>query len=109
MKKIIAILLAVLVAFSTFSVAVMAEEAEVETTAAAVEEGTDEDNLVKPENMNQLKLSVIFKAFEKVISFFIDLIEQIIPGLDLDGTLADGVGGLGDDISDRIDQVYPQA
>ncbi len=117
MKKILAVLLAVLVAFSALSVAVMAEET-VDTTEAVVEENANdsiknEDGLVVPGNMNQLKFSVIFKAFEKVINFFISIFESlfgnIIPDLDLDNELATGVGNLGNDILDRIEQVTPQA
>ncbi len=89
MKKILAVLLAVLMAFSALTVSVMAAE---ETTVAV--EAEAEDNLVQPENFTQLLISVIFKAFEKVISTFISFFEDLIPGFDLDGALADGIGGL---------------
>lgn len=116
MKKILAVLMAVLVAFSALSIAVMAEET-VDTNEAVVEENTtrnimNEDGLVFPENFVQLELSVVFKIFEKVINFFITTIESIfgdiLPELDIDGEIATNVGNLGDDISDRIEQVFPQ-
>ncbi len=69
MKKILAVLMAVLVLFSTCAVSVFATEAEPDTST----EVTEESDLVFPENLTQLKLSVVFKAFEKFFSFIINL------------------------------------
>ena len=114
MKKLLAVLMAVLVAFSALSVVVMAEETV--DTDAVVEENKNimnDEGLVYPENFKQLEFSVIFKLFEKFLTYIFDLIESvfgdILPDLNVDDTLAGGVGDLGDSITDRIEQVYPQA
>lgn len=115
MKKIIAVLMAVLMAFSALSVVAMAEEAT-GSTETVVDENkniVNDDGLVFPENFTQLEFSIIFKLFEKVFSYIFDTIESLfgdlLPDLDLDGELATEIGGLGDDISNRIEQVFPTA
>ncbi len=111
MKKVLAVIMAVLVVLTTCSIAVMAEETDAETNVAVEENTTrnikNEDGLVVPINFNQLKSSVIFKIFEKIISFILSLFGEQAP--EIDQELADAVGGLGDDISNRIEQVYPQS
>ena len=107
MKKILSVLLAVLVVFSTFSVAVFAEDT---TEAPAVEETTKEsikndEGLVYPQSKNQLEFAVIFKVFEKIINYFIDLINEIFPDLNLDNVLAGGVG----DLAGKVESSIPQA
>ncbi|MBE6716308.1 MAG: hypothetical protein E7573_05245 [Ruminococcaceae bacterium] len=101
MKKILAIFLSALVVFMTCSIAVMADETDVETTAApvVVEENTtrdimNDDGLVVPINLNQLKSSIIFKIFEKIIKFILSLFGvEIAPEIDQEGaTLVDEIG-----------------
>lgn len=101
MKKIIAVLLAVLVVFTTCSIAVFAEETEVETTAPVVVEEEDttrniknDDGLVVPLNFNQLKSSIIFKIFEKIIGFILSLFgAEQAPEVDKEAaTMVDEIG-----------------
>ncbi len=114
MKKLLAVLMAVLVAFSALSVVVMADEtAGAETVVEDNKNIMNEDGLVFPENFTQLEYSIIFKLFEKALTYIFDLIESIfgdiLPELDVDDTLAGGVEDLDGIISDRIEQVVPQA
>lgn len=114
MKKLLAVLMAVLVAFSALSVVVMAEEtADTETVVEENKNIMNDDGLVFPENFKQLEFSVIFKLFERLFTYIFETIESLfgdlLPELDLDGELATEIGGLGDDINDRIEQVFPQA
>lgn len=103
MKKIFSVFMAVLMVFGACSAACFAAAPEAETTtAAAAEEETTrdimtDDGLVVPLNWNQLKQSVIFKIFEKVIKFFLSLfgIEQ--------GDQIDKEGAT--DVSDIVDWV----
>lgn len=101
MKKILAVLMAVLVVFTTCSIAVFAEEEDVETTVAATvkEESTtrnilNDEGLVVPINLNQLKSSLIFKIFEKIIKFILSLFgADVAPEVDKEGaTLVDEIG-----------------
>lgn len=103
MKKLLAIFMAVLVVFTTCSIAVMAEETtaeEVTTAPAAVQEENttrdimNDDGLVVPINFNQLKSSVIFKIFEKIIKFILSLFgADVAPEVDEEGaTLVDEIG-----------------
>lgn len=101
MKKILAIIMAALVVFTTCSIAVMADEtAEVETTAVVVEkeEATtrnilNDEGLVVPINMSQFKSSIIFKIFEKILSFILSLFGDAAPEVDQEGaTLVDEIG-----------------
>ena len=114
MKKLLAVLMAVLVAFSALSVVVMADEtAGAETVVENNKNIMNDDGLVFPENFTQLEYSIIFKLFEKALTYIFDLIESIfgdiLPELDVDDTLAGGVEDLDGIISDRIEQVVPQA
>lgn len=113
MKKLLAVLMAVLVAFSALSVVVMADEtAGAETVVEENKDIMNEDGLVFPENFTQLEFSVIFKLVEKLFTYIFETIESLfgdlLPDLNIDDELATGVGNLGDDISDRIEQVFPQ-
>ncbi len=102
MKKILAVLMAVLVVFTTCSIAVFAGETDAETTAPAVVEKEEsstrdimnDDGLVVPINFNQLKSSIIFKIFEKIISFILSLFgADVAPEVDQEGaTLVDEIG-----------------
>ncbi len=100
MKKVLAVFMAILVLFATCSVAVMAEETDaVETTTVAVEEDTtrsikNDDGLVVPVNFNQLKSSLIFKIFEKIISLFLGLFGvETSEKIDQEGaTIVDEIG-----------------
>ena len=84
MKKILAVLMAMLVLFSTCAISAFATEAAPEETAT---EAADESDLVFPNNFTQLKLSVVFKAFEKFFSFIINLFGDYAD--DFDNDLAD--------------------
>ena len=113
MKKILAVFLAVLMAFSVFSVAVMAddeEQAEPNSTVIEIEvtENPNEpttrnilsDNgLVVPINFKQLKMSVIFKIIEKVLKFIFGLF-----GGDIDDNLASEVSSIGGEIQSAIEE-----
>ncbi len=113
MKKILAVLMAALVVFTTCSIAVMAEETTeiVETTAPAVsEEGTtrnimNDDGLVVPINMNQFKSSIIFKIFEKIIKFILSLFgADVAPEVDKEGaTLVDEIGSA---LDERLTDIF---
>ncbi len=109
MKKILAVLMAVLVVFTTCSIAVFAGETDVETTAAATEEGPrdilTDDGLVVPVNMNQLKSSIIFKIFEKIISFILSLFgEDTGNEIDKEGaTLVDEIGSA---LDERLTDIF---
>ncbi len=101
MKKLLAIFMAVLVVFTTCSIAVFAGETDTETTTAPVvqEENTtrnikNDDGLVVPINFNQLKSSLIFKIFEKILSFIFSLFGvDVAPEVDQEGaTLVDEIG-----------------
>ena len=103
MKKIIAILLAVLTIFSAMSVAAFATAADGDETstieAPPVPEGEDkttrnivnEDGLVVPVNETQLKFSFVFKVVEKVAKFILGIF-----GKDVDDALSGGVKDFGD-------------
>ncbi len=113
MKKILAVFLAVLMAFSVFSVAVVAddeEQAEPNSTVIEIEvtENPNEpttrnilsDNgLVVPINFKQLKMSVIFKIIEKVLKFIFGLF-----GGDIDDNLASEVSSIGGEIQSAIEE-----
>lgn len=110
MKKILAIFLTLLVVFSTCSAAVFAVEIE-ETTAPEVstEESTssikNEDGLVVPGNMNQLKTSVIFKIFEKIISFILSLFgAEVAPEVDKEGATV--VDELASALDERLTDLF---
>lgn len=114
MKKLLAILMAVLVAFSALSVVVMADEtADTETVVEENKNIMNDEGLVFPENFTQLEFSVVFKLIEKVFTYIFETIESLfgdlLPDLNIDDELATGVGNLGGDIADRIEQVFPQA
>lgn len=81
MKKILAVLMAMLVLFSTCAISAFATEALPEET---VTEEAEDNGLVFPENMTQLKLSVVFKVFEKFFSFIINLFGDYADDLDND-------------------------
>ena len=89
MKKILAVLMAMLVLFSTCAVSAFATEMLPEETTT---EASDDNGLVFPENMTQLKLSVVFKVFEKFFSFIINLFGDYAD--DLDNDLADLVASI---------------
>lgn len=110
MKKILAIFLTLLVVFSTCSAAVFAVEIE-ETTAPEVstEESTssikNEDGLVVPGNMNQFKTSIIFKIFEKIISFILSLFgAEVAPEVDKEGATV--VDELASALDERLTDLF---
>lgn len=103
MKKLIAVLLAVLTLFSAMSVAVFATAADPDESssieAPPVPEGEDkttrnimnEDGLVVPVNEMQLKASFIVKIVEKVVKFMLGIF-----GKDVDDSLTEGVRRVGE-------------
>lgn len=105
MKKILAVLMAVLMAFSALSVVAMAEET---TAAETIVENNNsiknDDGLVFPENFTQLVMSVFVKLFETVVNFFSSIIENIFPDVDLDQELANGAGSIGDKLDGFLSQ-----
>lgn len=126
MKKVLAVFMAALVAFSTLSIAVFAAEPEaatvaeeteqtetekpvVETTTVTVEEKTtrnikNEDGLVVPINLRQLKDSVIFKIFEKIFKFILSLFGAEGPEIDKEGaTIVDEIGSA---LDERLSHIF---
>lgn len=111
MKKILAVIMAMLMALSVFTVAVMAEdEAEPSSTVIEIEitENPNEpttrnivsDNgLVVPINFTQLKQSVIFKLIEKVLKFIFGLF-----GEDIDDNLASEISSIGGEVQSAIEE-----
>ena len=112
MKKVLAVFLAMLMAFSVFGVAVMAEDESEEPGTTVIEiEITENPNepttrnivsdngLVVPINFKQLKMSVIFKIIEKVLKFIFGLF-----GGDIDDNLASEVSSIGGEIQSAIEE-----
>lgn len=99
MKKILAVLMSVLVVFTTCFITVFADEAVDESSPTVVKEESTtrdimtDDGLVVPINFTQLKSSVIFKIFEKIIKFILSLFgAETGPEVDNEGaTLVDEV------------------
>ena len=113
MKKMLAVFLAMLMALSVFSVAVIAEDGEgdpVETTVVEIEITTNpnepttrnivsDNGLVVPINFKQLKMSVIFKIVEKILKFIFGLF-----GGDIDDNLASEVSSIGGEVQSAIEE-----
>ena len=114
MKKILAVLMAMLMAFSVFTVAVMADDEvieeehsstviEIEITENPNEPTTrnivSDNGLVVPINFTQLKQSVIFKIIEKVLKFIFGLF-----GEDIDSNLASEVSSIGGEVQSAIEE-----
>ena len=89
MKKVLAVFMAILMAFSAVSLVAFAEDSEpadTETTTEAADDSPrypedtgirnimNSDGLVFPINFDQLKMSVVFKIIERIINFFLGLI-----------------------------------
>lgn len=113
MKKVLAVFMAILMAFSAMSLVVFAEDANPadepsseETTEIRYpdpEEPRDilnEDGLVFPINFNQLKMSFVFKIIEKIINFFLGIF-----GGDLDANLTDSVSDAGKWLDEAISNI----
>ena len=115
MKKVLAVFLAILMALSVFSVAVMADDEgatgetpntttiEIEITENTNERTTrdiqNDEGLVIPINFKQLKMSVIFKLIEKVLKFIFGLF-----GGDIDSNLASEVSSIGGEVQSAIEE-----
>ena len=115
MKKVLAVFLAILMALSVFSVAVMADDEgatgetpsnttiEIEITENTNERTTrdiqNDEGLVIPSNFKQLKMSVIFKLIEKVLKFIFGLF-----GGDIDSNLASEVSSIGGEVQSAIEE-----
>ena len=111
MKKVLAVFMAILMAFSALSVAVYAEDAAgaEDTTGSTVihypEEDTtrdivNDDGLVFPINFTQLKMSFVFKIVERIINFFLGIF-----GEDLDMNLTDSVADAGKWLDEAISNI----
>lgn len=108
MKKILAVFMAILVVFTTCSIAAFAGETDVETTAATDEGPRDimnEDGLVVPVNPNQLKTSLIFKIIEKIIKFILSLFGADV-GDEIDKEGATLVGEIGSALDERLTDLF---
>lgn len=114
MKKILAVFMAMLMALSVFTVAVMAEDEVIEEEHSStvieidITENPNEpttrnivsDNgLVVPINFTQLKQSIIFKIIEKVLKFIFGLF-----GGDIDDQLASEVSSIGGEVQSAIEE-----
>ena len=114
MKKVLAVVLAMIMAFSVFTVAVMAEDEgssevvnttqiEIEITENPNEPTTrnikNDEGLVIPINFTQLKQSVVFKIIEKILKFIFGLF-----GADIDNILATEVSSIGGEIQSAIEE-----
>ena len=99
MKKLLAVLMAVLVAFSAFSFVVMADEVVAEEPVETVAD----DEAVVPQNFFQLTAAFFVKSFDKFASFFIGLFGEF-SGM-VDGAFASAV----EDIAKGIDNLLAGA
>ncbi len=114
MKKVLAVVLAMIMAFSVFTVAVMADDEGAtgsDGTTQVVIEVTENPNepttrnikndegLVIPINFTQLKQSVVFKIIEKILKFIFGLF-----GADIDDILATEVSSIGGEIQSAIEE-----
>lgn len=115
MKKVLAVIMAILMLFSVMSVAVFAEDTtgetqtETETDISMIHypdgEGTtrnilNDEGLVFPTNWNQLKMSFVFKIVEKIINFFLGIF-----GGDLDMNLTDSISDAGVWLDEAISNI----
>ena len=118
MKKILAVFLAVLMAFSALTLVALAEDAEEPATTVTEEESSEPttvprypeqesvsnivnpDGLVFPTNDTQLEMSFIFKIIEKIINFFTGLF-----GSDVDANLTDSVADFGKWLEEALSNI----
>ena len=109
MKKVIAVFLAVLMAFSAVSVLALAEAPAEDDTSTTVirypEEDTTRDivndeGLVFPTNPTQLEMSFVFKIIERIINFFLGIF-----GSDLDQNLTESVADAGKWLDEAISNI----
>ena len=107
MKKVLAVFLAILMAFSAVGIIGFAEDADEESTTVIryPEEDTtrnivNDDGLVFPINFEQLKMSFVFKIVEKIINFFLGIF-----GGDLDMNLTDSVADAGKWLDEAISNI----
>ena len=115
MKKVLAVFMAMLMAFSVFTLAFAADvdeadQADPGTTQVEIvitenpNEPTTRDiqndeGLVIPINFKQLKMSVIFKIVEKILKFIFGLF-----GGDIDENLASDVSSIGGEVQSAIEE-----
>ena len=116
MKKFLAVFMAMLMALSVFTIAVMADDEGMTEPAGegttvieiVVTENPNEpttrnivsDNgLVVPINFTQLKQSVIFKIIEKLLKFIFGMF-----GGDIDDQLASEVSSIGGEVQSAIEE-----
>lgn len=113
MKKVLAVLMAVLMVFTSMSIMVFATGSgdntiEIDLGGTEKEEKTtrnivSDNGLVVPLNFKQLKFSVIFKLLEKFIKWVLDLFAGDKAG-DVDQSIADDISSIGDEISSAIEE-----
>lgn len=114
MKKVLAVFLAMLMAFSVFTIALAADEEEpvseqntieIEITENPNEPTTrdiqNDDGLVVPLNFKQLKMSVIFKIIEKVLKFIFGLFGG---DFNIDDLLASEISSIGGEVQSAIEE-----
>ena len=104
MKKILAVFMAVLMLFSCISIVSFAAATE-DTTAGenTTRDIQNEDGLVVPINFTQLKTSIIFKVFEKIFKFILNL----FAGDDADAvdqSIASEIASAGDEVASAIEE-----
>ena len=115
MKKVLAVLLAVIMAFSAISLVALAEDTEEPATTADDTTNTtvihypdpeptsnivNPEGLVFPTNGTQLEMSFVFKIIERIINFFLGLF-----GEDVDANLTDSVADLGKWLDEAISNI----
>lgn len=108
MKKVLAVFMAVLMVFTGISVAFAETTAAPDSEPSESEKTTrsivNDEGLVVPLNFKQLKMSVIFKIFEKIIKFILNLFSGDDEEGSLDESLADVVSSIADDVSNAIEE-----
>lgn len=113
MKKVLAVFMAILMAFTGVSMA-LAQSVETSVTQIDIPGGTEpgekttrdiqnDDGLVVPLNFKQLKMSIVFKIFEKIIKFILNLFAGD-DAKDVDESIASVVESVADDVSGAIEE-----
>lgn len=106
MKKVLAVFMAILMTFSCFAIVVFAED-DVPTTVASDEKTTrniqNDQGLVVPINFDQFKMSFIFKLFEKLIMWIMNIFAGDNSG-NVDASIATDISSIGEDVLSAIEE-----